>query len=171
MRLIAVAMLAVVLGLGLLYAYRSQTPAIPTVPITQAVQEVQAGRVKTVTESGDRATLDLSDGTREQTHIPDNAKTDPLADAVTAYNNANPTRQVVLKFEEQNAAWSVIGSVLLSLLPLALVALFIVLIVVVATRGSRPDRYAQLERIADLRDRGVLSEDEFQREKRRILPK
>lgn len=31
------------------------------------------------------------------------------------------------------------------------------------------DRYTQLERLADLRDRGVLTEDEFQAEKRRVL--
>jgi hypothetical protein len=37
------------------------------------------------------------------------------------------------------------------------------------TASSGDDRIAQLERIAGLRDRGVLTEDEFQAEKRRIL--
>lgn len=41
-----------------------------------------------------------------------------------------------------------------------------------APAGSQPaaqDRYAQLERLAGLRDSGVLDEAEFQREKQRIL--
>lgn len=36
-------------------------------------------------------------------------------------------------------------------------------------RSATPDRYASLGRLADLRDRGVFTEDEFQREKRRLL--
>jgi hypothetical protein len=35
--------------------------------------------------------------------------------------------------------------------------------------GRAPDPYERLARIADLRDRGVLTEEEFQREKRRLL--
>jgi cell division protease FtsH len=112
------------MGLALLYAYRSQTPAIPIVAITQAVQDVQAGKVKTVTEISNKATLELTDGTKEQTNLPDNSKTDPIQDAVTAYNTANPTRQVVLKYEEPSATFSVIGSILLSLLPVLLIGGF-----------------------------------------------
>ena len=110
------------MGLALLYAYRSQTPAIQTVPVTRAVQDVQAGRVKTVTVITNRATVELSDGTKEQTNLPD--KDDPLLAAVTAYNTANPTRTVELKYEEQSATFSVIGSILLSLLPVLLIGGF-----------------------------------------------
>jgi cell division protease FtsH len=114
------------MGLALLYAYRSQTPVIQTVPITQAVQDIQAGKVKTVTEIANKATLELNDstGTKEQTNLPDNSKTDPIQDAVTAYNAANPTRQVTLKYEEQSATFSVVGSILLSLLPVLLIGGF-----------------------------------------------
>ena len=48
---VALLVLVVVLGLGLLYAYRAQTPAVPTVPVTQAVQEIQQGRVLEVVSS------------------------------------------------------------------------------------------------------------------------
>ncbi len=112
------------MGLALLYAYRSQTPAVQTVPITQAVQDIQAGKVKTVTEVANKATLELADGNKESTNLPDNSKTDPIQDAVTAYNAANPTRQVTLKYEEQSATFSVIGSILLSLLPVLLIGGF-----------------------------------------------
>jgi cell division protease FtsH len=112
------------MGLALLYAYRSQTPAIPVVPITQAVQDIQGGKVKTVTEISDKATLELTDGTKEQTNLPGNSKTDPIQDAVMAYNTSNPTKQVILKYEEPSATFSVIGSILLSLLPVLLIGGF-----------------------------------------------
>jgi cell division protease FtsH len=113
------------MGLALLYAYRSQTPAITTVPITQAVQEVQAGKVKQVSYVANKATLELNDGTKEQTTLPDGAHgDDQLSVAISAYNAANPTRQVVQKYEEQSATFSVIGSILLSLLPVLLIGGF-----------------------------------------------
>ena len=55
------------MGLALLYAYRSQTPAVPVVAITQAVQDVQAGKVKQVTEIANKATLDRSAEARPRT--------------------------------------------------------------------------------------------------------
>jgi len=110
------------MGLALLYAYRSQTPAIQTVPVTTAVQHVQAGRVKTVTVIANKATIELTDGTKEQANLPD--KDDPLLSSVTTYNTANPTRAVELKYEEQSATLSVISSILLSLLPVLLIGGF-----------------------------------------------
>ena len=110
------------MGLALLYAYRAQTPAIQTVPVTTAVQHVQAGRVKTVTVIANRAMLELTDNNKEQANLPD--KDDPLLAAVTAYNTANPTRTVELRYEEQSATFSVVGSILLSLLPVLLIGGF-----------------------------------------------
>ena len=46
------------MGLALLYAYRSQTPAVPVVAYSQAVQDVQAGKVKQVTNLGKPFELD-----------------------------------------------------------------------------------------------------------------
>jgi uncharacterized membrane protein len=55
------------------------------------------------------------------------------------------------------------------LLPIVLLVV-LVLLAARSVSGSRTgDRYEALARLADLRDRGVLGEDEFQREKRRIL--
>jgi len=116
----ALTLLLLVMGLALLYAYRSQTPALTTVAITQAVQDVQAGRVKAVTIVGTRATLELTDGSRVQTNLPEGAD-NPLVQAITAYNNANPTRPITLKYEPTDSGFSVIGSILLSLLPVLLI--------------------------------------------------
>src|SRR5437867_6355558 len=115
----------------LLYAYRAQTPAIPIVPITQAVQEIQQGRVSEVTIEGNRATLTMTEGAHEATNLPDNAATNPIEDAVTSWNHANPQRQVTLRRQSpsgQSAMLAVVLSILLSLLPLVLFVVFIVLV-------------------------------------------
>jgi cell division protease FtsH len=112
------------MGLALLYAYRSQTPQVPSVTITKATQDLQSGKVKSVTVIANKATIELTDpvNTKEQVTLLD--KDDPFLAAVTAYNLANPTRQVDLKAEEQSATFSVVGSVLLSLLPVLLIGGF-----------------------------------------------
>src|SRR2546430_10660497 len=48
-------LLLVVMGVALLYAYRSQTPSLPQVALSQALQDIGAGLVRavTVTENGE----------------------------------------------------------------------------------------------------------------------
>jgi cell division protease FtsH len=119
-------LLLVVMGFALLYAYRSQTPAIQAASMTEAVQLVQAGKVKSVTVVANKATLELSDGssTKRLVNLPDSSQQDPLSQAVTAWNTANPTKTVDLKYDEPSATFSVIGSILLSLLPVLLIGGF-----------------------------------------------
>jgi cell division protease FtsH len=110
------------MGLALLYAYRSQTPSVQTVPLTAAIQDVQAGRVKTVTIVGNSAALDLTSGSREQTTIqePDEV----FAKAILDYNATNPAQKVDLKYEKDSQTLSVVGSIVLSLLPVLLIGGF-----------------------------------------------
>jgi cell division protease FtsH len=110
------------MGLALLYAYRSQTPQVQIVPITAAIQDVQAGRVKTVTIVGNSATLELSSGSREQSTIqePDEV----FAKAILDYNATNPAQKVDLKYEKDSQTLSVVGSIVLSLLPVLLIGGF-----------------------------------------------
>jgi hypothetical protein len=115
-------LLLVVLGLGLLYAYRSQTPGIQSIPYSQAIQEVNAGQVKKVTIVGNRATLELANGEKHQTLLPE--RDELLVKSVTDYNNANPSRQIVLEYQQGGETFSVIGSILLSLLPVLLIGGF-----------------------------------------------
>lgn len=121
-------LLLVVMGLGLLYAYRAQTPAVPTVSITEAITDVSAGRIRTVTITGTRASLEYAEtAARKQTVLPEGAHgDDPLTQAIVAYNNANPTRAIALRYEQTDPGISVIGSVLLSLLPVVLIGGFFV---------------------------------------------
>lgn len=62
-----------------------------------------------------------------------------------------------------------IAAVLMFLLPIILLVLLVLIAARAFSRARTGERNEALTRVADLRDRGVLSEDEFQREKRRIL--
>src|SRR2546425_11047780 len=50
-------LLLVVMGLALLYAYRSQTPSAPQVSLTQAIQDVQAGENNDSSGAGHQGNL------------------------------------------------------------------------------------------------------------------
>lgn len=115
-------LLLVVLGLGLLYAYRSQTPAMASIPYSQAIQEVNGGQVRKVTIVANRATLELASGEKHQTFLPE--RDELLVKSVTDYNNANPSRPIVLEYQQQSETFSVIGSIFLSLLPVVLIGGF-----------------------------------------------
>ena len=115
-------LLLVVLGLGLLYAYRSQTPAMASIPYSQAIQEVNAGQVRKVVIAGSRATLELASGEKQQTTLPE--RDELLVKSVTDYNSANPSRPIVLEYQQESETFSVIGSIILSLLPVVLIGGF-----------------------------------------------
>jgi hypothetical protein len=51
--------LLVVMGLAMLYAYRSQTPSVQRVVYSEAVQQINSGQVRKVTIVANKATLEL----------------------------------------------------------------------------------------------------------------
>jgi cell division protease FtsH len=111
------------MGLALLYAYRSQTPSVPEVSITAAIQDIQAGKIKTVTVIGNKATLDFRNGTnKEQAQLQEQDQL--LSKTVTDYNTANPSQTVELKYQQDNNSLSIVGSIVLSLLPVLLIGGF-----------------------------------------------
>jgi uncharacterized membrane protein len=55
------------------------------------------------------------------------------------------------------------------ILPVLFVILLVLFTAAVFARARRGDRYEQLTRLAGLRERAAITEEEFQREKRRIL--
>lgn len=162
----AALLLVVMLALGLLYAYRAQTPAIPTVPYTAALGAVQGGSVRSVEIEDGRATLNSADGTRQQSTTPDNGE--GLVRAVQDHNRADPAHPIDLRFSS-GAAPNPGAAVVLGFLPVAALAITVFLGAWAIARSRAPQRYEALSRLADLRDRGVLTEDEFLREKRRYL--
>ena len=98
-RVAALALLLVVLGLGLLYAYRSQTPSVPQVDLGQALQDINAGRVRAVTIAANKATLEFRDSPshKEQTTLPEPDTV--IAPTVSNYNAAHPSQLIELRFE------------------------------------------------------------------------
>jgi hypothetical protein len=124
---VALVLLVIVLSLGLLYAYRSQTPAVTIVPMTAAIQDVQAGRVRSVTIVDGAATLALANGSRERTTV---AQPDEVfSKAIPDYNAAQPQNAVDLRYNNANDLPQIAGPLLLSLLPVFVIAalLFLVL--------------------------------------------
>ena len=124
-RLALVVLLLVVLGVGLLYAYRAQSPSDTPVPISQAISEIQSGQVRAVAISGDQATLELRDGTRQVTTI--GSATDNFEKIITDYN-ATHTGPQAITWSKQTGTQMIfgpIGSILLSLLPVILIGGFI----------------------------------------------
>lgn len=172
--LVLIAMLVVVVLLyGGLYAYRAQTPAIPAVSLSQALSDVQAGRVKSVLIEGTRATVTLVDGTTQRVTLPDrDGRT--FSEAVTAHNEADPARRTELRFGGSDAIdlatlAGMFVAVLGVLLPILALVTLILVTASIISRGSRRRRYESSARLADLRDRGALTDDEFRREKQKLL--
>lgn len=160
----AALLLTMLLGLGLLYAYRSQSPAVATIAYSAALAAVHEGKVRSVTIEDGKATLTFVDGARQQTNIPDNGQV--LVQTITEYNRTNPAHPVDVA---ANNGLPGIAPALLGLLPLLVLVALVLLGATALTRSRAPHRYDALSRLADLRDRGVVTEEEFQREKRRLL--
>jgi len=114
------------MGVALLYAYRAQDRAPTQLSITEAVTRIERGEVKSVTISGNKATIVMRDGEAKQlVSLPD--QDEPLSKAVIDYNRTQPAdRKVELSFEEPSATLGVIGSVLISLLPVLLIGGFFI---------------------------------------------
>ena len=126
-------LLLVVMGVALLYAYRAQSPSIPQVSYDRAIAEVQAGQVRSVTIAGDVATLVKRDGTQESVVVGDN--TGAFEKAILDYNATQPSdRRVELQLQKGSQTFGIVGSVLLSLLPVLLIGGFFVYLVQQARR-------------------------------------
>jgi len=114
------------MGVALLYAYKAQSPATGPVFISQVVEEIRSGQVKRVTISGDTATVLKVDNTTETVNI---STTDGGAfqKQILDYNATQPQgRQVELSLQKDSQTFGIIGSVLLSLLPVLLIGGFFV---------------------------------------------
>ena len=119
-------MLLVLMGVALLYAYRAQSPSAAPVLISQAIAEIQSGQVKSVSISGDQATIDLKDGTTHQVTTV-GTPSDAFEKVLTDYNGTHDaTQQINWGKLKDSQTFGVIGSVLLSLLPVLLIGGFFV---------------------------------------------
>jgi cell division protease FtsH len=114
------------MGVALLYAYRAQSPSASIVTYDRAVAEIQSGQIAKVTINGDTATLEKGDKTQETVNIGAN-DTGTFQKIVLDYNVTQPTNsRVTLTIQKDSATFGIIGSVLLSLLPVLLIGGFFV---------------------------------------------
>src|SRR5690349_3955078 len=86
--ILAIFVLLPVVGLALLYAYRSQSPVVPTVSMSRAIEDVNAMRVDTVVVEDTTVTLLLVAGTRERAET--GGAPDALLGAVQELNRRLP---------------------------------------------------------------------------------
>ena len=114
------------MGVALLAAYRAQSPSAGPVPISQAISEIQSGQVKSVSINADQATIDLKDGqTHQVTTI--GSPSDAFEKVLTDYNATHdPAGQIIWSKNKDSQTFGIIGSVLLSLLPVLLIGGFFV---------------------------------------------
>jgi cell division protease FtsH len=110
------------MGLALLYAYRSQTPSVTPIVYSEAVQKINAGQVRKVTIVSGKATLELQNNDKQQMNLPERPET--FQKLLDDYNLANPSRQIIIDYQQESATFSVIGSIFLSLLPVVLIGGF-----------------------------------------------
>lgn len=123
-RVAALVLLLIVLGLGLLYAYRSQAPSLPEVDLSQALQDINSGRVRAISIVANKATLEFRDSPahKEQTTLPQPDTV--LAPAVAGYNATHPSQPIELRYMQDGQTFGVVSSILLSLLPVLLIGGF-----------------------------------------------
>jgi cell division protease FtsH len=119
-------LLLVLMGVALLYAYKAQSPSALIATYDKAVSEIQSGQVTKVTISGDSAMLEKPDKSTETVNIGMNDN-GAFQKIVTDYNAAQPVNsRVQLSFQKDSQTFGIIGSVLLSLLPVLLIGGFFV---------------------------------------------
>jgi ATP-dependent Zn protease len=117
-------LLLLVMGLAMLYAYRSQTPSVQTVGYSEAVQQINSGQVRKVTIAANKATLELQNNDKQQATLPE--RPEAFEKLLADYNAANPSRRITIDYQQESATFSVISSILLSLLPVLLLGGFFV---------------------------------------------
>ena len=113
------------MGVALLYAYRAQTPQSKEMSETDALSAVQRGEVSEITITGTKANITLRDGAQKFVATLGDDQREFKA-RIYAYNEANPNKKVNLKNEPESATLGLIGSVLLSLLPVLLIGGFFI---------------------------------------------
>lgn len=121
--------LLVALGIAGLYSSRSQSPAARTIGVGEALQHAQAGRVASAEMEGDRARLQLRDGSQVETSLPSGDRT--LEQLVISNGGSVSVR------EPGGLPIASLGlAVLAALLPMLLIGLFLYLVIRLAVRHA-----------------------------------
>ncbi|MGH2377995.1 MAG: ATP-dependent zinc metalloprotease FtsH [Candidatus Limnocylindria bacterium] len=113
------------MGVALLYAYRAQEEPTESIDRSAAVQLIQRGQVDKVTISGSTAILELRNSEeKKQTTLAEDDQ--GFIKAIDDYNALNPNTAIAQGFQEQSGTLNLIGTVLISLLPVLLIGGFFI---------------------------------------------
>jgi ATP-dependent Zn protease len=116
------ALLLIVAGVAILYAYRAQSPSAQIVSYGRAVTDIQAGQVKSVVVTADSATIDKIDGARETATMGSNDG-GALQKVILDYNATQSTdKKITLTIQSDSPGVGIVGSVLLSSIAIFLFA-------------------------------------------------
>ncbi|HTH71144.1 MAG TPA: ATP-dependent zinc metalloprotease FtsH [Candidatus Saccharimonadales bacterium] len=114
------------MGVALLYAYRAQSPSATVASYDKAITEIRSGQVTAVTLNTDTATINKVDKTSETVNIGTNDG-GAFQKVIVDYNATQPpSSQVTINIARDSPTFGIIGSVLLSLLPVLLIGGFFV---------------------------------------------
>jgi len=116
------AVVLVVMGIALLYAYRSQTPAVQPVVYSQAIQEINSGQVRKITIVENTAVFELQNGDKQQMVLPGSHES--FQKVLDDYDAANSSRPIAIEYQQVSQGFQVIASVFLSLVPIFLLGAF-----------------------------------------------
>lgn len=132
-RSLALTLLLIVMGVGLLYLYRAQSPTAPIITYDMAVAEIQAGQVRSVTITNEVATLERIDGSHQAVNI--GSDVGAFQKVVLDYNATQPPdKRVALTIQTFPQTFGIVGSIILSLLPVLLIGGFFLYVMREATR-------------------------------------
>ncbi len=164
---LAVVALALVVGIGLMYAWIN-APAAATVPYSQFLTDVEAGRVTRVVQTG--TTLEVSVAGGQYLVTPPTILTDVYGDVQAAAADRAAAPEFLAE-PEPDTSW--IGLVLSALLPFAVVlvvfALVLLLIVRPAQAQGARSLAVRLRELDDAHRSGLIADDQWQRQRARIL--
>jgi ATP-dependent Zn protease len=166
--LVAVIIVAVVLGVtGIIYAWIS-APSASTVSYSQFLDDVEAGAVTSVHQQGSTLQVDRETGGYVVT-VP-SLLTDVFADVSEAATDGNVSEPQLSASPEPEAPW--LGVLLTWIFPVLLVLLF-GFILLGAIRSSRrvPTRTLKerLQRLDEAHKAGLVTDEELARQRSRIL--
>jgi hypothetical protein len=153
---------------ALLYTWIS-APTAASVPYSQFLTDVEAGRVSRVVQIG--TTLEVSGQTGRYRVTTPTILTDVFGDVDAAATQGGAAAPEFSAEPEPDASW--IGLVVTGLLPLvATIVAFVLAMAFVARSARRNGRRgltARLHELDDARHSGLITDDEWQRQRARIL--
>jgi hypothetical protein len=166
--IVAAALIAVVGVSALIYSWIS-APAAASVPYSQFLTDVAAGRVTRVVQIG--TTLEVSGQTGRYLVTTPTILTDVFGDVDAAATQGGAAAPEFSAEPEPDTSW--IGLAVTGLLPLVVTLVVFVLAVVYAARSARRNGgrglTARLHELDDARRSGLITDDEWQRQRARIL--